>query len=100
MGHRGVKYQGNCSHLPMHPVAADPHSHATYSQLPQILADLAPPGEVFVALHDPYAATHCEDESPECVAVGEALNVVAIGQVLEVVALGYTNSSAGIIQVV
>ena len=62
-GHWGEEYQGEgyrgaCCHLPIQSAATDPHPHPRCFRLPQLLSELAPPGEVFPASQAPNAPAH------------------------------------------
>jgi len=87
--HPGEGYRGDCRHLPLRRVAASPHRHLSCFRLPQLLAELAPLGEVFEASDAPNTPGHVGYESPGFVVVVEALEFVAVGQAPEVVAVGY-----------
>jgi hypothetical protein len=82
--------------LPIQSAAADPHPHPRCFRLPQLLAVLAPLGEVFASLEAQNAPAQGEDESPELVVVGDAPGFMAMGQTSEVLALGYVRESPGL----
>jgi hypothetical protein len=76
--------------------AADSHAHPSYFRVPQLLAHLAPPGQVFAASQAPIGPAHWEDQCEAYVAVGESPGLVAMGQATEVVALGNARTSPGL----
>jgi len=94
-GHLGEVHWGDCYHMPICWVAAAPHRHPSYVRLAQLLAELAPLGEVVAASQAPKTPAHWEYESPVFVVMGEAPGFVAVWQVLEVVAVGYNRPSTG-----
>ena len=98
-GNWGEGHRGDCHHLPIRGAATNSHPHPKCFRLPQLLAELAPLGDVFAASHTPKPPAHRGDKSPEFVFVGEAPRFVAMGQVPEVVALGDARASAGLAQV-
>jgi hypothetical protein len=61
-GHQGEGHCGDSRHLPIQSAAADPHRHRhphlRCFRLPQLLAELAPPGEVFALSQTPNAPAH------------------------------------------
>jgi hypothetical protein len=57
-GHLGEGYRGDHRHLPIRRVATAPHRHRRCFQLPQLLADLVPLGEVFAASQAPKPLAH------------------------------------------
>ena len=98
-GHWGERHLGDCRQLPMCWAAANPHPHPKCFRLPQVLAELAPLGEVFAASQAPKTPAQGGDESPEFVVVGKAQGFVAVGQAPEVVAVVYPWTSPGLAQV-
>jgi len=57
-GHPGEGHRGDCRHKPIRRVAAAPHRHPRCFRLPQLLAELAPLGEVFAASQAPKTPAH------------------------------------------
>jgi hypothetical protein len=57
-GHQGEGHRGDRRHLPIQSAATDPHLHPMCFRLPQHLAELAPPGEVFAPSQAPNAPAH------------------------------------------
>jgi len=66
---------------------ADSHPDPRCFQQAELLAELAPPGEVIAQSQAPKTPSHQVDESPEVVVVGEDLRFKTMGQAPEVVAV-------------
>ena len=98
-GHCRKGLWGHCQHLPISRAAANPHQHLRCFRRPQLVPDLAPPGDIFATSQAPNPAAHCGVDSPAFVFMGKAPGSVAVGQTTEVVAVGYAVASPGAVLV-